>query len=438
MPGQRIAVVGGGISGNLVARLLHPDHDVTLFEADNRPGGHSHTVACEMDGKTYEVDTGFMVFNERTYPNFCRLLDKLAIASQDSDMSFSVRCAATGLEYQGSSLRGLFPAWKNVASPEYWRMLRDIARFNRAGTSAVVKGLLEEEETVGQFLTRLGMGSMFRSKYLLPMAAAIWSADPQQVLKFPARFLLGFFHNHGLMSITHRPQWKTVAGRSQSYVRKLLEPLGDRVQLGTPVRTVFREPEKVTLLTESGLVQTFDRVIFACHADQTLKILSDPTPNEREILAAFPYQANEAVLHTDTSILPTARCAWASWNYLIPSENQQTASVTYDLSRLQRIGSPRPVLLSLNSTERVNPATIQKQFVYHHPAYNLDSWAAQKRLPEIQALHRTYFCGAWCGYGFHEDGVNSALAVAAFFGKTLDACEAVSTKATSTTFGAVR
>jgi len=430
---QRIAIIGGGISGNLIAGMLHADHDVTLFEAAHYPGGHSNTVTCKVGGKSYDVDTGFMVFNDRTYPNFCRLLEMLGVEAQDSDMSFSVRCETTGLEYQGSSLRGLFPSWKNIASLKYWTMLRDILRFNRLGTEAVQNETIADGETVGQFLDRCRVGTMFREKYLLPMAAAIWSADPQQILDFPAQFFLGFCDNHGLMAIRNRPQWKTIFGGSKQYVRELIKPLGDRVRLNAPVERVFREETKVTVIPRDGAAETFDQVIFATHADQTLRMLAQPTEQEEELLSQFPYQENDAVLHTDTRLLPKHGHTWASWNYLLPAGRQTTASVTYDLSRLQNVASPTPILLSLNITDRIDPGKILQTMKYDHPAFNRHSYAAQKRLPEIQGQHRTYFCGAWCGYGFHEDGVKSALAVAAYFGKNLDTCKAVCTKERSLT-----
>lgn len=431
---QRIAVIGGGISGNLAARLLHNDHDITLFEAASYPGGHSNTVTCLIDGQSYDVDTGFMVFNDRTYPNFCRLLDMLEVDAQDSDMSFSVRCEKTDLEYQGSSLRGLFPSWKNITSLSYWNMLRDILRFNRLGTEAVQQSTIGEGETMGQFLDRCRVGTMFREKYLLPMAAAIWSAEPQQILDFPAQFFLGFCDNHGLMAIRNRPQWKTIIGGSKQYVRKLIEPLGDRVRLNSPVKRVLRDGERVTVITKDDQSETFDQVIFATHADQTLKMLDQPTEQEREILGHFPYQPNDAVLHTDTRLLPKHRHAWASWNYLLPDNHRSTtASVTYDLSRLQNVPSPTPILLSLNITDRIDPDKILQQISYDHPAFNRHSYSAQKRLPEIQGQRQTYFCGAWCGYGFHEDGVKSALAVAAYFGKNLDECTVACTKERSPT-----
>lgn len=430
---QRIAVIGGGISGNLVARLLHADHEVTLFESAHYLGGHSNTVTCTINHHDYDVDTGFMVFNDRTYPNFCRLLEMLEVEAQDSDMSFSVRCEQSGLEYQGSSLRGLFPSWKNVASLGYWTMLRDILRFNRLGTAAVEQQTIGDNETVGQFLERCRVGRMFREKYLLPMAAAIWSADPQQILDFPAQFFLGFCDNHGLMQVTRRPQWKTIVGGSKQYVRKLIQPLADRVRLNSPVKSVLRDGCGVTVITQADQAETFDQVVFATHADQTLKMLADPTDLEREILGHFPYQPNDAVLHTDTRLMPTHRHAWASWNYLLPEGHQTTASVTYDLSRLQNVPSPTPILLSLNITDRIDPRKILQRMSYDHPAFNRHSYSAQKRLPQIQGERQTYFCGAWCGYGFHEDGVKSALAVAAYFGKNLDACTAACTKERSPT-----
>ncbi|MEW4453239.1 FAD-dependent oxidoreductase [Bremerella sp. JC817] len=425
---QRIAVVGGGISGNLVARLLHADHEVTLFEAADYPGGHSNTVTCELDGKPYDVDTGFMVFNDRTYPNFCRMLDMLGVESQKSDMSFSVRCEQSGLEYQGSSLRGLFPSWRNLTSLRYWTMLRDILRFNHHGTKAVAENAIQPNETVGQFLERCRVGTMFREKYLVPMAAAIWSSDPEQILDFPAEFFLGFCDNHGLMAIRNRPQWRTIVGGSKQYVQKLIAPLVDRVRLSSPVESIRRTDDQVIITTSHDVTETFDQVILATHADQSLRMLDEPTEAECELLSHFPYQPNEAVLHTDTSLLPTHQHAWASWNYFLPANHQTTASVTYDLSRLQNVDSPRPILLSLNITDRIDPSMILKTLKYDHPAYNRHSFAAQQRLPEIQGKRNTYFCGAWCGYGFHEDGVKSALAVAAYFGKNLDACEAASTK----------
>jgi len=430
---QKIAVIGGGISGNLVARLLHSRHDVTLFEAGDYLGGHANTVDFELDGKTYSVDTGFMVFNDRTYPNFCRLLEILGIAPQESDMSFSVRCDSSGIEYQGSGLEGVFAQRSNLLRPSFLKMIADILRFNKLATRAVLEDRLDQGQTVGQFLEHCHVGRMFREKYLVPMAAAIWSAKPAEILEFPAKFLIGFCHNHGLLVLRDRPQWKTVTGRSRAYVQKLIEPLADRVRLSCPVESVRRLADQVEVRTESGEIGTFDSVVFASHANQTLMMLQDVTAAECEILTAFPYQGNEAVLHTDTSVMPRSKRAWASWNYHIPTGPHDTASVTYDLTRLQRVGSPRPVLLTLNSTHEIDPSQILRTFQYDHPAYNLRSAAMRDRIETIQGVRRAYFCGAYCGYGFHEDGVNSALAVARHFGLGLH--DLASSQATGGTGG---
>jgi len=438
MSRQRIAVIGGGISGGLVANLLHEDHDIVLFEADQQPGGHAKTVECDISGKIYNVDVGFMVFNDRTYPNFCRLLKNLDVPSRESDMSFSVKCEQSQLEYQGGNLRGLFPSWRNRLDVRFWKMLYDILRFNRVGNSSVDSSSIPDDENVGQFLDRNRLGRMFREKYLLPMAAAIWSANPQQINAFPAKFLIGFFRNHGLMSLRDRPQWRTIVGGSKTYVEKLIAPFRDRVRLATPVNAVTRHGDFVTINSDRFGDETFDRVVFATHADITRRLLRDITPHEENVLKHFPYQANEAVLHTDTSILPQHQAAWASWNYLIPAEQPDSASVTYDLSRLQGVPSPRPILLTLNQTDKIEPSSIIRTFSFDHPAYDISSAAAQQQIASIQGTRRAYFCGAYCGYGFHEDGVNSALAVAALFGKNLSACNLVSTKEPSTTYVANR
>ena len=428
---KRIAVIGTGISGSLTARLLSTQHDVTVFEANGYPGGHANTVDVSLDGKRFPVDTGFMVFNRRTYPNFCRLLAMLEIRSQPSDMSFSVRCSKSGLEYQGSSLDGLFAQRANCVRPSFLRMLRDIARFNRLGMKAAAGGELKDGRTVGQFVRECGVGRRFVDQYLVPMASAIWSSSSRAILEFPADFMIGFFANHGLMQLRDRPAWRTIIGGSRNYVEELLEPLRDRIRLRSPVASVARNAAEVIVTPVSGGRERFDEVVFASHADQTLAMLADATRSERQILRAFPYQPNSAVLHTDTRMLPSRRRAWASWNYHIPAGDDQSASVTYDLSRLQNHDSSVPILLTLNATDDIAPETVLRTFDYHHPAYSCDSIAAQRRWKEISGRNRTHFCGAYWGYGFHEDGVNSALAVAARFGIGLDACTAASTKESS-------
>ena len=426
---MKIAVIGAGISGNLVAYLLNPDHEIQLFEANEYPGGHTNTVEFEAWGKTWAADTGFMVFNQRTYPNFIRLLNLLEVPWQESDMSFSVRCEQTGLEYQGSSLNGLFSQRSNLFRPIFYGMLRDILRFNRQSLECLDEAA--DCITLGQYLERRQFGRQFIDRYLIPMTAAIWSARPRAVLDFPARFLIGFFQNHGLLQIRNRPRWRTVRGGARNYVKRLLEPLAGRVRLNCPVARVTRHDDHVSVTPKDGPAERFDQVIFATHADQTLDILADTDEREREILGAFEYQPNQTVLHTDTSMLPRRRRAWASWNYHIARETDLPVAVTYDLSRLQRIESPEPVLVTLNPSGRVDPAKVLRILDYQHPAYGLRSRQAQLRHAEINGQRRTYFCGAYWGYGFHEDGVVSALAVAKCFGKDLDSCTAASTKATS-------
>lgn len=435
---MRIAVIGAGISGCLAAHLLHGRHEVVLFEAGNYPGGHANSVKIATAGQQVTVDTGFMVFNRRTYPNFCRLLELLNVQSQPSDMSFSVSCQKPSLEYQGSSFNGLFAQRSNLLKLSFYRMLLDIMRFNRLGSMAAqlylkMDSSLDHSLTVGQFLEQHGFGDNFIRRYLVPMSAAIWSCEPAAIFDFPARFLLVFFHNHGLMQLANRPQWKTIIGGSQNYVRTLLEPLGRNARLNCPVAKLFREPAGVRVVSPEG-EELFDQVVLATHADQSLAILGDATDDERRILKQFPYQANQAVLHTDNSLLPSRRAAWASWNYRIKKTDNAAATLTYDLNRLQNLGLSKPLLLTLNDTESINPDTIICSFVYHHPAYQVTSLGAQAEHLTISGLRqRTHFCGAYWGYGFHEDGVNSALAVTSAFGIGLESCTAVSSKASSAT-----
>lgn len=417
---MRIAVVGGGISGNLAARLLATRHDVELFESAHYFGGHTNTVDVELDGQTYPVDTGFMVFNDRTYPNFCRMLELLEVPAQDSDMSFSVRCDRTGLEYQGGSLRGLFADRRNLLRPRFLKMLRDILTFNRTSLEAVKQQSIDDQTTVGQFLDQCRLGTGFREHYLLPMAGAIWSARPESILDFPAMFLVGFYKNHGLLQIRNRPQWRTIVRGARNYVSSLLEPMRDRVHLNSPVSRVQRLAEGVQVEV-NGEVHQFDEVVMATHASQTRGILVDATPDEDQVLSAFPYQMNDAVLHTDDSLLPKRKAAWASWNYLIGAEQQTTVSVTYDLSRLQNHASSTPILLTLNRSADIAPEKVIRSFKYDHPAYSRDSAAAQLRHGEVSGANRVHFCGAYWGFGFHEDGVKSALAVARHFDLDIEA-----------------
>ena len=434
--GERIAVIGGGISGNLVARLLDSRHEVHVFEANDYVGGHTNTVDVEAFGGLFSVDTGFMVFNERTYPNFCRMLQMLDVASQNSDMSFSVHCRRSGLEYQGSSLNGLFAQRSNLFRPSFYRMLRDVFRFNR--NSVAILESADSNLTLGEYLAKNEYSGEFIDHYLIPMAAAIWSARPNELLDFPAHFLIGFFRNHGLLQIRDRPQWKTITGGARSYVRALIEPFQNRIRLNCPIESVTRHEDQVVVKPRNEPMEVFDQVVFASHADETLAMLADADDTEREILGAFPYQQNEAVLHTDCSLLPRRRRAWASWNYHVSKQVDLPVAVTYDLSRLQNFDSPSPILLTLNHSDQIDASKVLRRFNYSHPAYGCDSINAQKRHAEISGQRRTHFCGAYWGYGFHEDGVNSALAVAKHFGIGLEACTVASTKDKLSTTAAVQ
>ncbi|MHC4178742.1 MAG: NAD(P)/FAD-dependent oxidoreductase [Planctomycetota bacterium] len=422
---MRIAVIGTGISGMLAARLLHEDHEVHVFEANDYLGGHTNTIEVEAFGRSYSLDTGFMVFNHRTYPNFVRMLRLLDIPEQDSDMSFSVRCLRTGLEYQGSSLGGLVAQRRNLVRPAFYRMLLDVLRFNRKALELVER----EEDTIclGDFLDRHRFGKQFTDYYLVPMGASIWSARPKDFHEFPARFIVRFFDNHGLLTVRGHPKWKTIRGGAKEYVQALMQPLADRIRLGCPVKSVSRREQHVLVTTATNPPEQFDAVVMAAHADQTLKMLADSTEAEREILGAFPYQENEAIVHTDPSLLPQRRRAWASWNCCNPRQTDRPVVLTYNLNRLQRHKSPEPILLTLNRAEAIDPARILRRIAYQHPVYGTAALSAQKRYAEINGKRRTYFCGAYWGYGFHEDGVNSALAVGECFGKNLDSCTVAST-----------
>ncbi|TWT87678.1 hypothetical protein Mal64_32200 [Pseudobythopirellula maris] len=430
---MRIAVVGAGVSGCVAARLLASEHEVTLFSADSHAGGHAQTVDVELDGATHAVDVAFMVFNERTYPFFCRLLDLLGVESRQSDMSFSVTCPTSGVEYQGGSLRGLFAQKTNLLSPAFLRMLVDVARFNRIGRRAASEGSIAEGQNVREFLAEHRFGRRFAEQYLAPMAAAIWSSNPREVLDFPAKFLLGFFANHGLLQLADRPQWRTIVGGSRRYVEPLLRDLGDRVRCCEPVEAIRRTADDVELTTAAGGVERYDQVVLACHADQTLAMLKDSSQDEAELLAALPYQKNQAVLHTDESLLPCRRAAWASWNYRLGRRPSDPSIVTYDLSRLQGLPTRRPLLLTLNGRDLVDPGRVLKEFSFSHPAFTPQSIAAQGRWDVVSGRNRTHYCGAYWGNGFHEDGVRSALAVTQQFGIGIEACTAACTRAPSRT-----
>jgi len=408
----KVAVIGAGIAGNVAARELHREHDVTVFEAGDHVGGHTHTHDVVLHGRTWQVDTGFIVFNDRTYPNFISLLDELGVAAQDSNMSFSVRDEASGLEYNGTSINTLFAQRSNLVRPSFLGMVRDILRFNREAPR-----LLDApggELPLRDFLERGRYGRHFVDHYVVPMGAAIWSTDPASMMRFPARFFVRFLHNHGMLTVNDRPTWRTIKGGSARYVERLVAPFRDRIQLVTPVEQVRRIPGGVLVKPRGHESVRFDAVFLACHSDQALAMLADASDAEREVLGAIAYQANETVLHTDASLLPRRRLAWAAWNYHVRPDGGPVA-LTYNMNILQRLDAPTPLLVTLNHTGAIDPDRIIKRMTYHHPLYTPASVAAQARHREIDGARATYYCGAWLRNGFHEDGVASALAAVAHF-----------------------
>lgn len=413
---MRIAIVGAGVSGLVCAHLLHDEHEITVFEAEDRPGGHSHTVEVDEDGTSIPVDTGFIVFNRQNYPNFARLLERLGVASQPSPMGFSVRNERSGLEYAGKSLNTLFSQRRNLLRPGFYRMLRGILRFYREAPDRLQA---HGDVSLREFLESEGYPKEFIDDHLIPMGAALWSAGSGKTADIPVRFFVEFFRNHGMMSRGERPQWETVTGGSQQYVRALVHGFSDRIRLSTPVRSVRRDQDSVIIQTDAAGPESFDHVILACHSDQSLRLLADPTAREREILGALPYQENTTMLHTDASVLPRKRSIWSSWNVLVGSEFEEEVAVTYLMNHLQSIESERNYCVTLNRTGHVDEAARIREMVYHHPVFTLEGIHQRKFRDEIDGVARTHYCGAYWGNGFHEAGVTSALHVGARFGKAL-------------------
>jgi uncharacterized protein len=413
-PVRRIAIVGSGIAGLAVARALAPHARVTLFEASNHFGGHAHTVDLRLEGVRHGVDTGFLVYNHRTYPRLVRLFGELGVQTAPADMSFSVQVPASGLEWSGSSLNAVFAQRRNLARPSFLRMLAQILRFNRLATAIAADGREEElAEPLGAFLDRHRFGAVFRDGYLLPMLGCIWSCPTDQMLRFPVATMIRFCHNHGLLQVADRPQWYTVAGGSREYVRRIVATLPD-ARLSCPVRQVRRTSAGAVVVTDVG-AEHVDEVVFACHSDQALALLGDPRDDERAVLGAIRYQPNAAVLHSDARVLPRRPLAWAAWNYERASDvaaEQGAVCLHYLINRLQPLPWRTPVIVSLNPVRPIDEARVHGRFEVAHPVFDAAAIAAQRRLPAIQGQHHTWFCGAWTRYGFHEDGLMSGLAVA--------------------------
>jgi predicted NAD/FAD-binding protein len=416
----KVAIVGSGVSGLVVAWLLARDHAITLYEADDRVGGHVHTHDLEQAGRRHRVDTGFIVFNRKNYQGFTRILDLLGVATQASSMSFSVQSQASGLEYNGTRLDTLFAQRRNLLRLSFWRMVREILRFNREARELLANapGSGGADPTLGDYLRERRFSSELVHDYLVPMAASLWSTPAARITEFPARPFLRFFDNHGMLQVDGRPEWLVVAGGSQTYVDRITAGFRDRIRLRCPVARIERDRDGVTIASALGR-ERFDAIVLALHADQALGLLADPTPDERRILGALPYQANEAVLHHDTSLLPRSRRAWASWNYFAPREPRQRVTITYDQNLLQSIDAPERYLVTLNRTAEIDPRRVLRTMTYHHPVYTRAGFAAQAEWARISGVARTHYCGAYWGYGFHEDGVQSALRVARAFGREL-------------------
>ena len=407
-PGGRVAVVGAGIAGLVAARLLRKRYDVTVFEAAGRIGGHTVTTEVQAAEGSLSVDAGFIVFNEPNYPNFVRLLAGLGVPTRTTSMSFSVTDERSGTEYAGTNLNTFFAQRRNLVRLRHYRLLAEILRFNREAKRLIADG---SGGTLGDFLAARRLSHALAAHYVIPLTAAIWSADPSRILDAPALFLLRFLDNHRLLDLTGRPVWRVVRGGSQRYVERLIEPFRDRIRVRTPVRELRRRTDGVDVATDSGR-DRFDEVVVAAHSDQALAMLAEPTREESEVLGAIRYQENRAVLHTDASVLPRRRRAWASWNYRTPRETGRPVAVTYNLTRLQSLPTRTAYCVSLNLENAIDERRVIARFDFHHPLFDEAAVAAQARHAEVSGVGRIHYCGAYWGHGFHEDGVVSALAVA--------------------------
>ena len=430
---QRIAVIGSGISGLTSALLLQSRYQVSLFEQNDYLGGHTHTVDIEVDKKLYPVNTGFIVYNDWTYPNFIRLLNHIRVASEPSSMSFSVRCDETGLEYNGTNLNALFCQRGNLLRPRFWRMVADIMRFNRNTTRAHLQNQISPTLTLQQYLESEGYSSDFVRYYIIPMGAAIWSSSESDMLNFPLAFFVRFFHNHGMLSVNDRPTWRVISGGSSRYVDAIVARLKGPVHFQRQAVRVERFPDCVMIRDNKGQLERFDAVVMACHSDQALNLIQNPTVEEEICLGAIPYQMNDVVLHTDTSLLPRNRLAWAAWNYRIPREPRQPVCLTYNMNTLQNFTSDTTFCVSLNQTDHIAPEKILARYRYSHPGFTLAGMEAQQNFSRINGRDRIYYCGAYWFNGFHEDGVNSAIRVARSlqveFDEVIAPCPVQSTKA---------
>jgi predicted NAD/FAD-binding protein len=408
---KKIAIVGSGIAGLTCAYLLKQKYDVTVFEKNDYLGGHTATVDVEVAGKQYAIDTGFIVFNDRTYPNFEALLEQIGIGRKETEMSFSVRNLNTGMEYNGHDLNTLFAQRRNILNLSFWKLINEILKFNKLGKALYISGQIAQELTLGDFLAEHQFSDYFCEHYILPMGAAIWSTSLIQMKGFPLHFFIRFFYHHGLLNVTNRPQWYVVPNGSRSYIPKLIEGIEDKCQLSTDILQINRKLEGVEIQFEDGEVEAFDEVILACHSDQALSLLADPTDEENKVLGAIPYSENEVVLHTDTNLLPERELAWASWNFQLDNDRSRPAAVTYNMNILMGLESDTTFCVTLNQSKSIDDNKVLRKFIYHHPVFNQESVQAQGLRHEICGVKHTHFAGAYWYNGFHEDGVRSALDV---------------------------
>jgi len=417
---MKIAIIGSGISGLTCGHLLADLHDITLFESDSRLGGHTHTHDIQVSSGHYKIDTGFIVCNDRNYPNFFKLMNKVGVEIQPSSMSFSVKSEMNNLEYNGTTLNSLFCQRRNIFNPTFYKMIFEILRFNKEATNYYLETQFDQNDntTLENYLKENRYTNEFIEHYVMPMGAAIWSASREEMRQLPLKFFVRFFHHHGMLTVDNRPQWFVIKGGSSSYIPKLIEKFKNKIHLNGQVSTVTRVNDQVEIkVKETSYL--FDEVIFATHADQTRKILQNQNPIEKEILNGFDYRPNDIFLHTDTSVLPKSKLGHASWNYFIPKEVRNRVAVTYHMNILQGIKSPESFLVSLNMDEYINPNKVLKKIKYSHPVYNLNSVRSQQRWHEINGKDKIHFCGAYWGNGFHEDGVKSALRVSEMLGASL-------------------
>jgi predicted NAD/FAD-binding protein len=416
---MKIAIIGTGISGLTAAHLLSQKHEVVVYEAADRIGGHTATKTIEYAGETYTIDTGFIVFNDWTYPNFEKLLEQLGVDSQTTDMGFSVSCANSGVEYSGDSLNTLFAQRRNLLSRQHWKMIKDILRFNKEAPRDLENGTARDDITLGEYLKERHYSAVFIERYLIPMGAAIWSASTSVIQQFPLRFFIAFFKNHGLLSVNNRPQWRVIKGGSSAYLPPLIQSFNDNIRLNSPVVSVQRtRNDNVVVTTQAGNVEEYDQVVIACHSDQALAMLQDVDHNEQAILGAIAYKDNEVVLHTDDTLLPKNKKTWSSWNYKITDAliNDEPPVLTYNMNILQGLDAPCTFCVTLNKTEEIDPKKILGVYHYSHPVFSVEVVAAQQRWQEINGQKNTWFCGAYWANGFHEDGVKSAVRVAKALG----------------------